>query len=544
MGYISIDGYMLRRFIINGANRLAERSEYVNSLNVFPVPDGDTGTNMSMTAMAAAREVEKLNSPNFSEVVKAASNGALRGARGNSGVILSQIFRGIYKGAEGKAVIDTEDFANCFIKAMETAYKAVMKPKEGTILTVIRALAEKAGEVAIDGDGIEVMLSEMVKYGNEVLAKTTDMLPQLKQAGVVDAGGQGLMLILEGGFENLGNENPLINSVGAGATQTIAVETAVENIKYGYCTEFFVNVENDRPDNQQELVSFLEEIGDSIVVVSDDEFIKVHVHTNNPGTVLERALKIGSLENIKIENMRLQHTNLISFTKKEEKPVEKKDYGFVAVSMGDGLKDIFTQMGADRVIQGGNTMNPSTEDILKAINEVNANTVFVLPNNKNIVMAAQQAAQLCEDKQVVVIPSSNIPQGISALVSFVSTNTTEENISSMTQAMEEVASGQVTYAVKDTVIDDREIKAGNCLCLFENKIIASEKNILDGTKKLIDAMLEANEDAEFVSVYYGQDANEEEAQQLADYIEEINSDAEVEVKFGGQPIYYYYISVE
>ena len=544
MGYICIDGYMLRRFIINGANRLAERSEYVNSLNVFPVPDGDTGTNMSMTAMAAAREVEKLNSPNFSEVVKAASNGALRGARGNSGVILSQIFRGIYKGAEGKAVIDTEDFANCFIKAMETAYKAVMKPKEGTILTVIRALAEKAGEVAIDGDGIEVMLSEMVKYGNEVLAKTTDMLPQLKQAGVVDAGGQGLMLILEGGFENLGNENPLINSVGAGATQTIAVETAVENIKYGYCTEFFVNVENDRPDNQQELVSFLEEIGDSIVVVSDDEFIKVHVHTNNPGTVLERALKIGSLENIKIENMRLQHTNLISFTKKEEKPVEKKDYGFVAVSMGDGLKDIFTQMGADRVIQGGNTMNPSTEDILKAINEVNANTVFVLPNNKNIVMAAQQAAQLCEDKQVVVIPSSNIPQGISALVSFVSTNTTEENISSMTQAMEEVASGQVTYAVKDTVIDDREIKAGNCLCLFENKIIASEKNILDGTKKLIDAMLEANEDAEFVSVYYGQDANEEEAQQLADYIEEINSDAEVEVKFGGQPIYYYYISVE
>lgn len=544
MGYISIDGYMLRRFIINGANRLAERSEYVNSLNVFPVPDGDTGTNMSMTAMAAAREVEKLNSPNFSEVVKAASNGALRGARGNSGVILSQIFRGIYKGAEGKAVIDTEDFANCFIKAMETAYKAVMKPKEGTILTVIRALAEKAGEVAIDGDGIEVMLSEMVKYGNEVLAKTTDMLPQLKQAGVVDAGGQGLMLILEGGFENLGNENPLINSVGAGATQTIAVETAVENIKYGYCTEFFVNVENDRPDNQQELVSFLEEIGDSIVVVSDDEFIKVHVHTNNPGTVLERALKIGSLENIKIENMRLQHTNLISFTKKEEKPVEKKDYGFVAVSMGDGLKDIFTQMGADQVIQGGNTMNPSTEDILKAINEVNANTVFVLPNNKNIVMAAQQAAQLCEDKHVVVIPSSNIPQGISALVSFVSTNTTEENISSMTQAMEEVASGQVTYAVKDTVIDDREIKAGNCLCLFENKIIASEKNILDGTKKLIDAMLEANEDAEFVSVYYGQDANEEEAQQLADYIEEINSDAEVEVKFGGQPIYYYYISVE
>lgn len=544
MGYISIDGYMLRRFIINGANRLAERSEYVNSLNVFPVPDGDTGTNMSMTAMAAAREVEKLNSPNFSEVVKAASNGALRGARGNSGVILSQIFRGIYKGAEGKAVINTEDFANCFIKAMETAYKAVMKPKEGTILTVIRALAEKAGEAAIDGEGIEVMLSEMVKYGNEVLAKTTDMLPQLKQAGVVDAGGQGLMLILEGGFENLGNENPLINSVGAGATQTIAVETAVENIKYGYCTEFFVNVENNRPDNQQELVSFLEEIGDSIVVVSDDEFIKVHVHTNNPGAVLERALKIGSLENIKIENMRLQHTNLISFTKKEEKPVEKKDYGFVAVSMGDGLKDIFTQMGTDKVIQGGNTMNPSTEDILKAINEVNANTVFVLPNNKNIVMAAQQAAQLCEDKQVIVIPSSNIPQGISALVSFVSTNTTEENISSMTQAMEDVASGQVTYAVKDTVIDDREIKAGNCLCLFENKIIASEKDILEGTKKLIDAMLEANEDAEFVSVYYGQDASEEDAQQLADYIEEINSDVEVEVKFGGQPIYYYYISVE
>lgn len=544
MGYISIDGYMLRRFIINGANRLAEKSEYVNSLNVFPVPDGDTGTNMGMTVMAAAREVEKINSPNFSDVVKAASNGALRGARGNSGVILSQIFRGIYKGAEGKAVIGTEDFANCFIKAMETAYKAVMKPKEGTILTVIKALAEKAGEVAIDGEGIEVMLAEMIKYGNEVLAKTTDMLPQLKQAGVVDAGGQGLMLILEGGFDNLGNENPLVDSAKPEGSQAIAVETDVENIKYGYCTEFFVNVENNRPDNQQELVSFLEDIGDSIVVVSDEEFIKVHVHTNNPGSVLERALKIGSLENIKIENMRLQHTNLISFTKKEEKPVEKKEYGFVAVSMGDGLRDIFTQMGTDKVIQGGNTMNPSTEDILQAINEVNAKTVFVLPNNKNIIMAAQQAAQLCEDKQVVVIPSCNIPQGISALVSFVSTNSVEDNTRSMEQAMEYVASGQVTYAVKDTVIDDREIKAGNCLCLFESKIIASEESIIEGTKKLIDAMLQANEDGEIVSIYYGQDAKEEDAQQLADYIEEINPDVEVEIKYGGQPIYYYYISVE
>lgn len=544
MGYISIDGYMLRRFIINGANRLAEKSEYVNSLNVFPVPDGDTGTNMGMTVMAAAREVEKINSPNFSDVVKAASNGALRGARGNSGVILSQIFRGIYKGAEGKAVIGTEDFANCFIKAMETAYKAVMKPKEGTILTVIKALAEKAGEVAIDGEGIEVMLAEMIKYGNEVLAKTTDMLPQLKQAGVVDAGGQGLMLILEGGFDNLGNENPLVDSAKPEGSQAIAVETDVENIKYGYCTEFFVNVENNRPDNQQELVSFLEDIGDSIVVVSDEEFIKVHVHTNNPGSVLERALKIGSLENIKIENMRLQHTNLISFTKKEEKPVEKKEYGFVAVSMGEGLRDIFTQMGTDKVIQGGNTMNPSTEDILQAINEVNAKTVFVLPNNKNIIMAAQQAAQLCEDKQVVVIPSCNIPQGISALVSFVSTNSVEDNTRSMEQAMEYVASGQVTYAVKDTVIDDREIKAGNCLCLFESKIIASEESIIEGTKKLIDAMLQANEDGEIVSIYYGQDAKEEDAQQLADYIEEINPDVEVEIKYGGQPIYYYYISVE
>lgn len=542
MGYVSIDGYMLRRFIINGANSLVQNSEYVNSLNVFPVPDGDTGTNMSMTAMAAAREVERVNSPNFSEVAKAASDGALRGARGNSGVILSQIFRGVYKGSEGKAVVNQQELANCFIKAMETAYKAVMKPKEGTILTIIKALAEKASELAVDESGIEIMLSEMIKYSNEMLRKTTDMLPQLKQAGVVDAGGKGLMTIIEGGFENIGVYNPPIDMLSS-KEQTAFVNTVTDEIKFGYCTEFFVTVENNRETNQQELVSFLETLGDSIVVVSDEAFIKVHVHTNNPGLVLERALKIGSLENIKIENMRLQHTNLISFTKKEEVQ-EKKAFAFVAVLAGAGLENIFKELGVDKIVQGGNTMNPSTEDILQAIDSVNAETVFVLPNNKNIVLAAQQAAKLTKDKEVVVIPSSNIPQGISAMMSFVSASDTATNEKNMTDAMQYVASGQVTYAVKDTIIDDTEIKEGNCLCLYENKIVASEEDVFEGTKKLIVAMLEDNDEAEIVSIYYGQDITEQAAQQLAEYVEEFNSDIEVEVKYGGQPIYYYYVSVE
>lgn len=541
MSYIKIDGYMLRRFIINGANKLAKNKEYVNSLNVFPVPDGDTGTNMSMTAIAAAKAAESTNSPNFSQVAQAVANGALKGARGNSGVILSQIYRGVFKAAEGKAVISVKELADCMVGGMETAYKAVMKPKEGTILTIIKALAEKSTEAVLDDDAtLEIIFSEMIAYASEMLEKTTDMLPQLKQAGVVDAGGRGLLYIIEGGFENLGVDSTVDSADSAEPKAVTAASAASGDIKFGYCTEFFVNVENGRNDNKEDLVKFLETIGDSIVAVDTEDLIKVHVHTNNPGTVLERALKIGSLENIKIENMRLQHTNLISFA--EEKKPEK--YGFVAISMGDGIEDIFKEFGVNRIVKGGNTMNPSTEEILNAIERVNAETVFVLPNNKNIIMAAEQAARICEDKKAVVIKTTSIPKGIGAMVGFIAENTPEENERAMTENMQAVTGGQITFAVKDTVIDDKTIEEGDYLCLAEDKLTAVSKDLDEALDTLVDGMIAANGDASFVCLYYGEEVEEDKAAAAADRLSEKYPDMEFDCQFGGQPLYYYFVSVE
>ncbi len=544
MSFTTIDGYMLRRFIINGANLLINNKDKIDALNVFPVPDGDTGTNMSMTAMAASEFVQKTNSPNIYEVAKAASNGALRGARGNSGVILSQIFRGIAKGFEGKATANTAELAAALECAKDTAYKAVMKPKEGTILTIIKALADKAQECAQTTDSIEQLLGAALTYAESVLEATPDMLPQLKQAGVVDAGGSGLLHIIRGGYENIGIENAPAQ-IGSSAQTKDNAPSAVseEEIKFGYCTEFFVNLSEPNSDAEGELKSYLSQIGDSLVVVADDDIIKIHVHTNNPGLVLERALKIGSLDRIKIENMRIQHTNLISFAQ-QSKPQPKKDFGFAAVASGEGLADIFTQLGCERIITGGQTMNPSTEDILAAVNAINADNVFVLPNNKNIVMAAKQAAELCTDKNVLVVESVTIPQGISAMVAFMPTESAEDNLAAMTEATQLVATGQATYAVRSTTIDGREIKEGDYLFMLDGSINNVDTELEKGLEQLVDDMLNANEDAALVSIYYGADVKEEDAQALADRLAQKYDEAEFELRFGGQGVYYYIVSVE
>ena len=543
MSFTKIDGYMLRRFIINGANLLISNKDRIDALNVFPVPDGDTGTNMSMTASAAAEFVKNTNSPNIYEVAKAASDGALRGARGNSGVILSQIFRGIAKGLEGKTTADCKDLAAAFEAAKDTAYKAVMKPKEGTILTIIRALADKATEASQSTDSIEQMLKAMLSYGESVLEATSDMLPQLKQAGVVDAGGSGLLLIIRGGYENIGMDNepvrPGESRVGADAPSAVSGE----DIKFGYCTEFFVNLAEPNSDARGELTSYYSEIGDSLVVVADEDIIKIHVHTNHPGLVLERALKLGSLDRIKIENMRIQHTNLISFSQ-QKKQEEKKEFGFACVAAGEGMQDVFRQLGCDEIITGGQTMNPSTEDILSGVESINADNVFVLPNNKNIILAAQQAAEMCTDKKVYVIPSATMPQGIGAMVAFMPNLTTDENISAMTEAMECVATGQVTHAVRSTTVDNISINEGDYLFMLENRINNTDTNLEAGFEKLVEDMLSANEDAGIVSIYYGSDIEEKDAQRLFNRLKDRYPDIEFELRYGGQPVYYYIVSVE
>ncbi len=544
MSFTRIDGYMLRRFIINGANLLIKNKDKIDALNVFPVPDGDTGTNMSMTAMAASDFVQKTNSPNIHEVAKAASNGALRGARGNSGVILSQIVRGFAKGLEGKSTADCRELAHALECAKDTAYKAVMKPKEGTILTIIKALADKSQEAAQTTDSIEDFLSLVLTYAESVLEATPDMLPQLKQAGVVDAGGSGLLLTIRGGYENIGVDNePVEISASSQPGQQTASALSDEDIKFGYCTEFFINLDAPNSDAEGELKSYLSKIGDSLVVVADDDFIKIHVHSNNPGLVLERALKIGSLDKIKIENMRIQHTNLISFAQ-QTKPQPKKDFGFAAVVSGDGLSEIFTKLGCDRIITGGQTMNPSTEDILAAVNSINADNIFILPNNKNIVLAAQQAAKMCKDKNVLVVESTAIPQGVSAMVAFMPTESAEDNLAAMTEATELVATGQATYAVRSTNIDGHEINEGDYLFMLDGKINNVDTSLEKGLEELVSIMIEKNEYASLATIYYGNDVKAEEAQALADSIAEKFEDVEFELHSGGQGVYYYIVSVE
>ena len=558
----TLNGVRLGRMIIAGANELAANKQLVDAMNVFPVPDGDTGTNMSLTVMAAAREAEKKGSLMAADVTKAASSGALRGARGNSGVITSQLFRGFAKGLEGLEEAGVKELAAAAEQAVKTAYKAVMKPKEGTILTVARGCAEAAAKLAEETEDIEAFLKSIIAYGHEVLAQTPEMLPVLKQAGVVDAGGRGLLYILEGALKQLqaGDQHVTLKDGQAAAAPAPEMDFASlasienESITFGYCTEFFINVKGADETVTTGLKNYLGTIGDSVVCVADDEIIKIHVHTDHPGLAIEKALTIGSLTGLKIDNMREQHTNKISFTNEPASsapvaaPVEpaveqpKKDVGFVSISAGEGLTAIFKNLGVDEVIEGGQTMNPSTEDILNAVDKINADHIFVLPNNKNIILAAEQAAKLSEDKKLHVIPSKSVPQGISAMFCFEADADPDEMEAAMKDAIRLVDTATVTYAVRDTSIGDKEIKEGNILGMLNDQIEVVAEDVMEGTKELIKASIK--DESEVVGIYYGADATEESAEELAAFIEENYPDCEVEVQSGGQPLYYYIISVE
>lgn len=574
MGISTIDAGMLKNAFLAGAKGLEAKKDWINELNVFPVPDGDTGTNMTLTIMAAAKEVAELENPTMDQLAKAISSGSLRGARGNSGVILSQLLRGFTKEIKAVEEIDTTILANAMVRGTETAYKAVMKPKEGTILTVAKAMADKGLEMASQTDDIEEFVKQVIEYGDYVLSQTPEMLPVLKQAGVVDSGGQGLMQVVKGAVDGLlgrtvdfsldtvpdsGNRPAAGEKAARGAART-DIDTA--DIKFGYCTEFIINLEKVYTDKDEtELKSYLESIGDSLVVVSDDEIVKVHVHTNHPGLAFEKALAYGSLSRMKIDNMREEHQERVIQDSErlareqaareqedkdkatgEEAPSERREYGFIAVSSGEGLSDIFGGIGADCLIEGGQTMNPSTEDMLKAIERVNAENIFILPNNKNIIMAAQQARDLTEDKNIIVIPSRTVPQGITALVNFMPDLGPEENTRTMTEEMGNVRTAQITYAVRTTNIDGIDIEEGDIMALGDHGILAVGKSVdgvaLDAMKEMLD------EESELVTIYYGADVSEHEAKVLEEQAQEQYPDKEIELQYGGQPIYYYLISAE
>ena len=550
----TINAAVFAKMFLAGAKNLEAKKEWINELNVFPVPDGDTGTNMSMTIMSAAKAVSELENPTMKELAKAISSGSLRGARGNSGVILSQLFRGFTKVIAEYDELDVVILTEAMQKAVETAYKAVMKPKEGTILTVAKGAANKALELCDDTDDIVFFVDEVIKEADHVLSKTPDMLPVLKQAGVVDSGGQGLVQVLKGGYDSLiGKEidYSIEGSAASAGVMKITAETEAD-IKFGYCTEFIIVLNQPLTEKQEhEYKNFLESIGDSIVVVADDEIVKTHVHTNDPGLAIQEALKHGSLSKIKIDNMREEHQEkLIKDAEKlakqqaeeEKQQTPPKESGFIAVSAGAGLTDIFRELGVDYLIEGGQTMNPSTEDMLNAIDKVNAKTIYILPNNKNIILAANQARDLTEDKEIIVIPTKTIPQGVTALISFVPEKTAEENTAEMMDAISRVHTGQITYAVRDTRIEDKEIHEGDIMGIGDKGILAvgsGKENVAVAT---VNAMM--TDDAEVISIYYGCDASEEKAEALAAVLEEKYPDCEVEVNNGGQPIYYYIISVE
>ena len=557
----SINAAVLAKMFLNGAKNLESKKEWINELNVFPVPDGDTGTNMSMTILAAAKEVSALEQPDMASIAKAMSSGSLRGARGNSGVILSQLFRGFAKVIGKEQEVTVPVLSHAVQKAVETAYKAVMKPKEGTILTAARGAADKAAQMAEETNDMVLFLDEVIKEAERVLKKTPDMLPVLKQAGVVDSGGQGLVVILQGAYDALlGKEldtASITASAGAGAAAKITKETEAE-IKFGYCTEFIIVLDHPLLDHQErKYKSFLESIGDSIVVVADDEIVKTHVHTNDPGLAIQEALTHGSLSRIKIDNMREEHQErLIKDAQKvaamqaaqadaapqAQKEQEQKEIGFIAVSAGDGLSEVFRGLGADYMIEGGQTMNPSTEDILNAVEKVAADHVFVLPNNKNIILAANQAAELSEEKKVHVIPTKTIPQGITALINFIPEQTAEENEARMLEEIENVKTGQVTYAVRDTVIDEKEIRQDDYMGIGDKTILAVGKDLAQVTLAMAESMID--EDSAIVSIYYGEDVTEDDANAIAQKIQAVSDELEVEVQYGGQPIYYYLVSVE
>ena len=565
MEITSINSKLLARMFLAGAKNLDSKKEWINELNVFPVPDGDTGTNMTMTIMSAAKEVSSLTNPTMAELAKAISSGSLRGARGNSGVILSQLFRGFCKVIKEYDEIDVTILCEACQKAVETAYKAVMKPKEGTILTVAKGAAEKALELSDDTEDVVTFVEEVIKQAEYVLDQTPEMLPVLKQAGVVDSGGQGLVQVLKGAYDALiGKEiDYTIEGAPTGAAPAkISAETEAE-IKFGYCTEFIIVLNAPMSDNEEHAYkAFLESIGDSIVVVADDEIVKTHVHTNDPGLALQKALTFGSLSKIKIDNMREEHQEklikdsqkLAAQQKAEEEAYEAaqadektnnmpaKEMGFVSVSIGEGMNEVFRGLGVDYLIEGGQTMNPSTEDMLNAIEHVNAKTVFILPNNKNIIMAANQAVDLVEDKQIIVIPTKTIPQGVTALVNYIPDHSAEENKEQMMAEIENVKTGQVTYAVRDTEIDGKTIKQNDFMGIGDKSILSVGTDLRATTLEMVDAMVD--EDSAIVSIYFGSDSDEDSANELAAAIEEKYPDVEVEVNDGGQPIYYYVISVE
>lgn len=552
----NIDGKTLQKMFLAGAKNLEAKKEWINELNVFPVPDGDTGTNMSLTIMSAAKEVGSIAEPTMATLAKAISSGSLRGARGNSGVILSQLFRGFTKEISAFDTIDAVVLANACQRAVETAYKAVMKPKEGTILTVAKGMSDKAMELVKETDDLEYMIDEIIKHGDYVLSQTPEMLPVLKQAGVVDSGGQGLMQVLKGAQDAfLGKEVDLSVEVSASAGVQIDMPAEDIDIKFGYCTEFIVMLEKEYTmDTELEFKAYLESIGDSIVVVSDDDIVKVHVHTNDPGLAIQKALTYGSLTRMKIDNMREEHQEkLIKDAEKaaaqqaeEAKQAKanepRKDSGFITVSIGEGLNEIFKGLGVDYIIEGGQTMNPSTEDMLNAIDNVNADNIYIFPNNKNIILAAQQAKSLVEDKNIIVVPSKTVAQGITAIINYLPDSTPEDNTERMTAEMSRVKTGQVTYAVRDTIIDDKDIAMGDIMGIGDQGIVAVGKDIADTTVDMIDELID--DESEIISIYYGAEVTEDDAQAIADAIEDKHPDLDVEVNYGGQPIYYYVVSVE
>lgn len=567
MGISTIDAGMVKKAFLAGAKGLEAKKDWINELNVFPVPDGDTGTNMTMTIMAAAKAVVELEDPDMEQLAKAISSGSLRGARGNSGVILSQLLRGFTKEIQGTASIDVTILANAMVRGTETAYKAVMKPKEGTILTVAKGMADKAIEMAAQTDDIEIFAKAVIEEGDYVLSQTPEMLPVLKQAGVVDSGGQGLMQVVKGAFDGLtgkcsdfsfedaGILKPSSEKApqSAGASRT-DIDTA--DIRFGYCTEFIIKLEKEYSQkDEDELKKYLGSIGDSLVVVSDDEIVKIHVHTNHPGLAFEKGLTYGSLSRMKVDNMREEHEERVIQDSErlakeqaaqpnpaEEETGERKPYGFITVSCGDGLSEIFKGIGADYLIEGGQTMNPSTEDMLNAIKKVNADHIFILPNNKNIIMAANQARDLTEDKEIIVIPSKTVPQGITALVNFIPDLTPEENLENMTAEMERVQTAQITYAVRNTSIDGMKIHEGDIMAIGDHGMLAVDTSVLGAAKAALEAML--NEDSELVTIYYGSDVTEADAEAFRKQAEEEFPDKEIELQYGGQPIYYYMISAE
>lgn len=552
---ISVD--MLSKMFLAGAQNIEAKKEFINELNVFPVPDGDTGTNMSLTIMSAAKEVTALSKPDMKELAKAISSGSLRGARGNSGVILSQLLRGFTKSIREEKEIDVLGLAAACSRARDTAYKAVMKPKEGTILTVASGIADKAAQMAEETDDLEVFIPAVIEHAEEVLAKTPDMLPVLKEAGVLDSGGQGLLEVIKGAYDAfLGKEidySSISPSAGMSVTKINAQDTA--DIKFGYCTEFIILTEKEFTEtDEHEFKAYLSSIGDSIVCVADDDVVKIHVHTNDPGLAIQRALTYGQLSRMKIDNMREEHQEkLIRDAEKlaaeeAEKEAQKKaneprkPMGFITVSIGEGLNEIFKELGADYIIEGGQTMNPSTEDMLNAIDQVNADTVFILPNNKNIVLAANQAKALVEDKEIIVIPTKTVPQGITAIINFMPDADAKMNEETMLEEIQRVKSGQVTYAVRDTHIDDKEIHEGDIMGIGDKGILAVGKGIEETTKAMLEQLVD--EESELISLYYGEEVKEEDAEQLIQEIEELYPDVDVDAHFGGQPIYYYVLAVE